>query len=138
MDIFKSLIDYFRLWPNRSLLFFLVSSGFIGWMALHGPFQTLWITLAVPAAVGILPSAYFSFVPPSSRLKNQATLIQIKDSFIGREESSRELARLIHSFPQFWVDGESGSGKSSLFQKAVVPLLLQSGSNVVYVNSCDR
>ena len=140
--VFDKLVEPIHERPVASLLFFsaLLTAGYVGQTRVPIPpeFRTVLISLlfAIPF-VGFILSLHRLLVmreDPSS-LKNPVVLEGIKQSFVGRDEDTKNLTDLILNSYQVWLNGDSGVGKSVLLQKAILPALKERNVEAVYLNS---
>jgi hypothetical protein len=75
-------------------------------------------------AVGILAVGFLLFVSRRpSRFIRSDVFLDLRNLFIGRDEDRDDLIDAIRRVSILWVSGESGSGKSSLLNRAVAPSL---------------
>jgi hypothetical protein len=139
--VFEVLTEPVQKWPARSLFFFFTVL-IVGYLILDhikptGYYLRVLLDLLTISLAGVVLSIYWLFVVPNetSRLKDPSVLQQIKVSFVGREEDARSLIELLLHSHQIWLNGDSGVGKSTLVQNAILKALKEQQIDAVYLNN---
>jgi hypothetical protein len=96
-------------------------SAVLGVALIAAGWKIQWLT---GAGISVLAIGFLLLVSRRpSRLVRPEAFLKIREVYRGRDKESGELTGAIRLNPLLWVSGESGSGKSWLLTKGVVPAL---------------
>jgi hypothetical protein len=108
-------------------------SAVLGVALIAAGWKVQWLT---GAGISVLAIGFLLLVSRRpSRLVRPEAFLKIREVYRGRDKESGELTAAIRLNPLLWVSGESGSGKSWLLTKGVVPSLAASSDLLpLYLN----